>query len=97
MKTILNISDDIIKELVHLSGINNRMKLVKIALEEYLIKLQKGSMLSMRRNLVIDNNIDFGKLSAYGMWKDRTDIVDSIEYARKLRKKASRRSFNVND
>jgi hypothetical protein len=28
----------------------------------------------------------------YGIWKDRTDIGDSLEYARKLRTEAERRS-----
>jgi hypothetical protein len=28
----------------------------------------------------------------FGIWKDRTDIGDSIEYARKLRAKAEQRS-----
>ena len=28
----------------------------------------------------------------FGLWKDRTDIGDSVEYARKLRAKAEQRS-----
>ena len=28
-----------------------------------------------------------------GIWKDRTDIGDSVEYARKLRAKAEQRSY----
>ena len=28
-----------------------------------------------------------------GLWKDRTDIGDSVEYARELRRRASRRNF----
>lgn len=28
----------------------------------------------------------------FGIWKDRTDIGDSVEYARKLRAKAERRA-----
>ncbi|MDO4449660.1 MAG: hypothetical protein Q4B79_01700 [Moraxella sp.] len=30
--------------------------------------------------------IDFSKLPAVGMWADREDMVDSVEYIRKLRK-----------
>ena len=28
----------------------------------------------------------------FGVWKDRTDIVDTVEYARRLRAKAERRA-----
>ncbi len=30
-----------------------------------------------------------------GLWKDRTDIGDSVEFARKLREKAQNRRHNV--
>lgn len=29
--------------------------------------------------------VDFGKLSACGMWADRQEMADSVEYVRKLR------------
>jgi hypothetical protein len=34
---------------------------------------------------------DLPRSSLCGRWKDRTDIEDSVEYARKLRAKAERR------
>lgn len=35
---------------------------------------------------------DFAQSEFFGMWKDRTDIKDSVEFARELREKAWRRS-----
>ena len=34
---------------------------------------------------------DLLALGLFGMWKDRTDITDSIEFARELRRRAERR------
>ncbi len=47
-----------------------------------------------QENLVNEKNYDLERLPAYGMWKDRIDIVNSGEYARELRKKVSRRNFS---
>jgi hypothetical protein len=33
----------------------------------------------------------------FGIWKDRTDIGDSLEYARKLRKQAETRHHEIDD
>src|SRR5262245_42166026 len=33
-------------------------------------------------------------LGVVGMWEDRTDIGDSVEYARKLRREAERRDWD---
>lgn len=35
---------------------------------------------------------DFAHSEFFGMWKDRTDIKDSVEFARELRDRAWRRS-----
>jgi hypothetical protein len=35
---------------------------------------------------------DLLRSSLFGLWKDRTDIGDSVEYARKLRAKAEQRA-----
>ena len=34
---------------------------------------------------------------AFGIWKDRTDIGDSVEYARKLRKQGETRHHEIDD
>jgi hypothetical protein len=36
---------------------------------------------------------DLLKSDLVGMWADRTDIEDSVEYARELRRRASRRNL----
>lgn len=36
----------------------------------------------------------FRRSGLIGLWKDRTDITDSSEYARQLREQAQRREFN---
>jgi hypothetical protein len=33
----------------------------------------------------------------FGIWKDRTDIGDSVEFARKLRKEAETRHHQIDD
>lgn len=40
----------------------------------------------------LSSGIPLGNLvEIAGIWKDRTDIVDSVDYARELRRRASRR------
>lgn len=36
--------------------------------------------------------VDYAKLAAYGMWKDRKDIKDSASWVANLRKNQSKRS-----
>jgi len=39
--------------------------------------------------------INFRKLPAFGMWKDRKDMKDSAKWVRELRKKESMRSYSL--
>lgn len=39
--------------------------------------------------------IDFSKLPAYGIWKDRKDMRNSAAWVRKLREKNSRRFYRI--
>lgn len=39
--------------------------------------------------------INFRKLPAFGMWKDREDMKDSAKWVRDLRKKESMRSYSL--
>lgn len=41
------------------------------------------------------NKINFRKLSAFGMWKNRRDMKDSAKWVRELRKKESVRSYSL--
>lgn len=40
------------------------------------------------------SRVDFGKLPAFGMWKDRKDIKDSAKWVRKLRERESYRLYD---
>jgi hypothetical protein len=40
---------------------------------------------------------DLANSELFGLWKDRTDIGDSVEFARKLRKEAETRRHEIDD
>lgn len=42
-----------------------------------------------------EKKINFRKLTAFGMWKDRKDMKDSAKWVRELRKKESTRSYSL--
>ena len=39
-------------------------------------------------------NVDFSKLPAFGMWKDREDMKDSAAWVRMIREKNSKRIYD---
>ena len=51
-------------------------------------------------NIAPENSItgkELAESGLFGIWKDRTDIGDSLEFARKLRKQAETRHHEIDD
>jgi predicted transcriptional regulator len=72
MRTIVDIPDSVIKKLDKLARKKqaSRAELVRRAVQNYI------------RDLEHIPSFD----EVYGLWKDRADIGDSVEYQRKMRK-----------
>lgn len=48
-----------------------------------------------RKTKMKKKKIDFAKLPAYGIWRNREDMKDSAAWVRKLREKNSRRFYRI--
>jgi len=57
MRSTLNLPANLMNDIIKLSGINNKTKLIIIALEEYQKKLKRERILKMRGKLSLDINI----------------------------------------
>ncbi len=58
MRLTLNIDDEIINEAVKVSGIKNRTYLINLSVNEYLKKLKRDKIKSLRGKINLDINID---------------------------------------
>ena len=59
--------------------------------EKKLPKIKREIQIFINDKMPNKKNSDFEKLEAYGMWKNRKDIIDSVEYSRKSRERIGRR------
>jgi len=66
MRTTLNISDALIKELLKLSGKNNKTEVITIALKEYLRKLKRNNIKKAYGRLKFDIDIQKSPESELG-------------------------------
>ncbi|MEE9494235.1 MAG: type II toxin-antitoxin system VapB family antitoxin [Gammaproteobacteria bacterium] len=56
MRTTLNIDDNILSEIMHITGKTNRSEAIRIALQSYLKQQQKKTLLALRGEVdILDN------------------------------------------
>lgn len=70
-------------------------ELIPGTLAEVIVLVEaSGDQASAGRVMTAGDLLESGLV---GMWADRTDIEDSVEFARRLRRQAERRSKDVGD
>lgn len=65
-----------------------------LAVEEYLVSLIEDALPAPKSRTGVELVALLKKEGILGMWADRTDIGDSVEYARTLRREAETRGRN---
>ena len=58
MRTTLNIKDDIIKEVIQITGAKNKSQAVNQALEAYVRDKRVKKLLALRGKLHLENNVN---------------------------------------
>lgn len=56
MRTSLNIDDDMLNEVMKITGVENRSEAIRIALASYLKQQRKNKILALRGNVDIEDN-----------------------------------------